>query len=266
MRAQATTYKQANQSLASANRQAGAGLVGRGQTLTAVPKTVPSGVLLIFLGMLAMEQARRHIMAAAQGKKVVLSIAARSTPDIKSAPPRANDVAASLAADPVFDQGQTELNRLGYAYTSAGLRNPDGSLTPASAMQTPETMAAAGLSPSVIFQVQKELNAFQSSIPTVALRGPSRHVPSANPAGPKLRTPSSEGSSLPSPRDAERFPGFNASTETESLAREWDNEPSARLRGEPILVSGTDIFEFMHYAYQKRRKDRRFYEADALSP
>jgi len=171
------------------------------------------------------------------------------------------------AVDPTgtveFKEGMKKLKEAGYSVTKEGVTFPDGSVKPASAFSSPGGMAAAGMSPSAIQEAQKILAAVEKDAAKYGA-GSVASVPVEGGGG-----GGSEGNS-----------GANKDGDSDSRYGSYKNPfavgadqkrkmvagKTVLFAGEPIGVSGQNIFDMIHDKYQRMRQSNYFIEDDAPSP
>jgi hypothetical protein len=249
----------------SANDAAGTALMAAGAAMMSSPYTMPAGVVLMALGQLAKKQADHDGNAAAQS-------GATFTASGISGATGANTTGTSTAtaAHPTDPTGQSgyedpkiaaalkKFTDAGYKVTDAGLIHPNGKLTPASAFNTPASMAAAGLDARGIKEAQKVLDVINQEL---GKTGKLAQMSIATDGG-------GGGSSGPSDNDShsgESAPVFNAFGLGVAQKKALIAGKTVLFDGEPIGVAGNDIFEMVHMAYQKRRLGNQFIETEVAN-
>ncbi len=232
-----------------ANAAIGAALMAAGAAMMASPPTIPPGVALMAMGMLAMMQSKEDSGAANESAATGM---ASNVNDGKLGTPT-DPTGSSAFADAKIKEGQAKLAEAGYKMTSKGLTAPDGTFTPAKAFDSPSSMAASGMSPSSIAAVQAALADAQGGAMNGA-RVSSVGVNSGGGGG--LTEGDSNGSSASDSGNSNPF-GLGADQKRSMVAGK-----TVMFDGEPIGVRGQNIFDMVHTAYQKKRDGKHFIEGE----
>jgi hypothetical protein len=251
--------KQSQDSGAGANAAAGAALMAAGMALMANPPTQPAGAALIAMGALALAQSGHDSGAADQsGATAAASYnGVNGSNSAVAANPNLGKGTSSYLANPALKQGTAALTDAGYSLTPAGLVSPNGTLTPNSAFNSSSGMAAAGMDAGTIAQVQSALakvnaDSGKAKVSTVALaEGGGAGGTAGNPTG---------GSDFSFASAKGRNPFGLSDAEKRKLVA----GKTVSFDGDPIGVSGQNIFDMIHVAYQKKR-DRKDFIGDELA-
>ena len=162
--------------------------------------------------------------------------------------------------DPRAKAGLAALKEAGYTVTRTGVKNPDGSFTPASAFNSAAGMAAAGMSPSAIKEVMAVTAAINDEISKKA--GTVSGVGLAEGGG-------GSGASGGGGTESEKADtttaagGRNPFSLNNGERKELVAGKTVLFSGEPIGVRGQDIFDMIHVAYGKKRERANFIEGDS---
>lgn len=230
---------------AAANNAAGAALIATGTSLLP-PPTTPTGAMLIGLGILALMQGAHDSNAADQ------SAATGSASVIKDGDKvQPYGTGNSAFQDPKLKQAMKTMNDLGYKVSEAGITKPDGTFIPASSLSSASSMKAAGIDANAVKEVVKVNTALADEL--------SKY----NAAGVAV---SEGGGGAPAnefkPGDTEEFKSFNPFALNADAKKKLMAGKTVSLDGDPIGVSGANIFEMVHEAYQKKRSGAQFIESE----
>lgn len=240
------------------NDSTGSALMAAGAALMASPYTMPAGIVLMAMGQLAKKQADHDGNAAGQSGATYaasgLGGGGSGTNPVKPNP--SDPKGKSSYQDPKIADALKKFNDAGYKVTEDGLYHPDGKFTPASAFNTPASMAAAGLDPRGIKESQKILDVANRE----TIKGnkmPALSVVADGGGGGGNSSDDSNSSSA-----SQKFDpfGLGAAQKKAMIAGK-----TVLFDGEPIGVAGNNIFEMVHTAYQKRRKGNQFIETEVAS-
>lgn len=152
-----------------------------------------------------------------------------------------------------------KLKAEGYQLTSSSLINPDGSITPLSAFNSSGSMAAAGLDQNSIDQVKKITAEAEKAYGLSAKRDMGVAVSSGGGGGSSGNSPDSASSEDSTPA------AFNPFAIGDQKKKDLMSGKTVMFDGEPIGVAGSNIFETVHDAYQKRRRGNQFIEGSGPS-
>lgn len=242
---------------AGTNAAVGSGLMAAGAALMSNPKTVPPGVALMAMGMLAMMQAKEDSGAAGQSAATGF---ASNVNDGSVTPGAVDPNGTGAFAEAKIKEGQAKLGEAGYKMTSKGLTGPDGSFIPAKAFDSPSSMAAAGMSPSTIAAVQEGLADAQAGAAGSAARVSGVAVNTGGGGGGSgITEGDSSGSSESGTGMANPF-NIGADKRGSLVAGK-----TVMFDGEPIGVRGQNIFDMVHTAYQKKREGKHFIETNDVA-
>jgi hypothetical protein len=241
-----------------ANNAAGAALIAAGVPLLAQPPTMPMGMMLIAMGILALQQGSHDGNAAGQSANTYGA----------SLNGGSNGGTNGSGSNPAFGQGpsgyqqqqaQAALGQVGASLGSDGLHLPDGTVIPTNQIGTSAGMNQAGIPLDQQNQIKQKLDGLggaggaggtsEKKVSSVGVTEGGGTGP-ANGAG--------AGSSTV----------FNPFNINNGYKKELINGKTVLFDGEPIGVRGNDIFEMIHAAYKKKRERADFIEAtlDDLIP
>ncbi len=242
---------------AGTNAAVGQGLMAAGAALMSNPKTVPPGVALMAMGILAMMQSKEDSGAADQSANTGF---ASNTNDGGVTPTAVDPNGTGAFAEAKIKEGQAKLGEAGYKMTSKGLTGPDGSFIPAKAFDSPSSMAASGMSPATIAAVQEGLADAQAGAASgSAARVSGVGIDSGGGASSGISEGDSSGSSESGMGMANPF-DIGAEKKGSLVAGK-----TVMFDGEPIGVRGQNIFEMVHIAYQKKRDGKHFIETNDVA-
>ncbi len=247
----ALTGKDSQKKGAGANTAAGIALIATGTAMMANPPTVPPGAALVAMGILALMQAD-HDKKAANASATTANASQLSGATYTNPTDPSGQFGFS---DPRIAQAQKQLQAAGYKMTSKGLHHPDGSFTPATAFNSPSSMAAAGLDENTIKETQKALGAVNEEISKYKVSSVAVDT-GAGGAG-----ASSEASVNEEQPSSSVFNPFGLSSDQKKALMAGK---TVMFDGEPIAVSGSNIFDLVHVAYQTRRNGNQFIETENL--
>ncbi len=255
---QGANVGQASQNAGSAaNAAAGAALIASGMALLPNPPTAAQGAALIAMGMLALAQAGHDSGAAGASARTAAASVLK------------NDAKAGDTQQPVGG-GEAEffnnerkkaaeaLKAQGYSFSDKGLTGPDGKTVPASAFSSPGAMAAAGIDPNAI----KELNKVNAAIADELSKYRVSSV-AAGGAGAGMNEGGGAGGAASEEQTGGVVNPFDINAERQ---KQLMNGKTVSLDGEPIGVAGANIFEMVHDAYQKKRSGNQFIEIEGMAP
>jgi hypothetical protein len=232
---------------AGANQAAGQALMAAGSALASNPDTRAEGLALMAMGALALAQSAHDSNAADQSAN---TLAASNSTSLT--PNSAGTAGFSAQAK----QGLQTLADNGYSVSAAGVTNPDGSLTPASAYSSPSAMAAAGMSPAVVAEAKKVTDALNAEMAKVGSVGVSSEGGGGQ--GPAAAS-NSNGETLVLGKYKNPF-ALGIADKSKLVAGK-----TILFDGEPIGVSGGNIFDMVHAAYEKKRGMNTFIETEGPS-
>jgi hypothetical protein len=240
---------------AGVNAAVGSGLMAAGAALMSNPKTVPPGVVLMGMGILAMMQAKEDSGAAGQSAATGF---ASNVNDGSVTPGAVDPNGTGAFAEAKIKEGQAKLGEAGYKMTSKGLTGPDGSFIPAKAFSSPSSMAAAGMSPTTIAAVQEGLADAQAGASGSAARvsGVGINTGGGGGSGGGMTEDESNGSSESGTGVVNPF-DIGAEKKGSLVAGK-----TVMFDGEPIGVRGQNIFDMVHVSYQKKREGKHFIETE----
>lgn len=248
---------QASQNAGSAaNAAAGAALIASGMALLPNPPTAAQGAALIALGMLALAQAGHDSgAAAASGRTAAASVLQNEG--------KPGDVQKPEAGEADFynqmKKAGEALKANGYSFNDKGLTGPDGKTIPKSAFNSTSAMAAAGVDPKAIAELNKVNDAIADELAKYRVSSVATNNAGAgggmNEGGGAGVTGEEETGAAINPFD------LNADKQKQLVAGKTIN-----LDGDPIGVAGANIFEMVHDAYQKKRSGNQFIEAEGSPP
>jgi hypothetical protein len=207
---------------------------------------------LCAMSALAAMQAGHDSNAA--GESAATFAQSSTTPSV-TATPGAFATGSSGFQDPALQKSLAKLSEGGYKLTSTGLVNPDGSVTPLSAFNSPSSMAAAGIDANSIAQMKKITEAAREQYGAGSPAAISGAVSSGG-GGPSsiVQEPVDEDSIG---RNFRNPFALTADQKKAMIAGKTVN-----FNGEPIGVAGSNIFDMVHVAYQKRRTGNQFIESE----
>jgi hypothetical protein len=252
---QGSNTGQASQSSGSgANAAAGAALMAAGAALMANPPTAPQGAMLMAMGILAMMQSGHDGDAAGQsGNTGLASIEGNKGTSLTNTDPATG---TSAFTDAKIAQGKAALEAQGYKMGPDGtLTRPDGTTVPASAYNSPSSMAAAGMSPQTIADAQKIVTDAEKDSPKVSGVG----VNSAGGGGSGMAVSEGEGGGEANATGGMAVNPFNLNADAKAKLIAGK---TVMFDGEPIGVRGQNIFDMVHDCYQKKRKGNHFIETE----
>ncbi len=242
----------------AANAAAGAALIASGMALLPNPPTAAQGAALIALGMLALAQAGHDSgAAAASGRTAAASVlkneGGTGTGDTQKPVKGEADFLNQMK------KAEAALKANGYSFDKNGLTGPDGKTIPKSAFNSTSSMAAAGLDPKAIAELDKvnaaiadEMSKYKVSSVGVNSGGAGGGMGEGQGVG---VTGEEQSGAVIDPF------AVNADKQKQMIAGKTVN-----LDGEPIGVAGANIFEMVHDAYQKKRSGNQFIEAESGPP
>jgi hypothetical protein len=250
---QGSNQGQASQSSGSgANAAAGAALMAAGAALMSNPPTVPQGAMLMAMGILAMMQSGHDGDAAGQSGNTGLA-SVQGNPGTTTNPDPATG--SSAFTDSKIAQGKAALEAQGYKMGPNGtLTTPDGNTIPASAFNSPSSMAAAGMSPQTIADAEKILADAEKDAPKV-----SGVAVNSSGGGGGMAVSEGEGSGEANATGGMTFNPFNLNADAKAKLIAGK---TVMFDGEPIGVRGQNIFDMVHTCYQKKRKGNHFIETE----
>lgn len=164
--------------------------------------------------------------------------------------------------DPKYQEGLDKLAEHGYVVGDSSVTYPDGSVKTANDFSSADGMAAAGMDPASIKEAQSILDAAEAQAASQLASVSGVGVNSGGGGG--SGGAYGEGDSA----------GGNSAGGLGAGYRGLDSDAAKRMvagktklfDGEPIGVSGQNIFDMIHVAYQKKRQGRHFIEtADGVS-
>ncbi len=226
---------------AAANAAAAAALMTA--CLAPCPKCM---IPLCVMSMLAAQQAGHD--KGAQGQS---ALSDDSSIDSKAPETPNYDQGAADYADGTLKAVKDKLKEKGVTVTGAGVTMPDGSFTPMSAFNSPSSMLAAGVDPSMVSEAKKVLGEVEAA----AAKGkPKMDMSTASGGG---------GAPAPYPteevsNDVEVQAATNPFDLTGDQAKKLLANKTVMLDGEPIGVAGNNIFGMIHEAYQKKSNGNQF--------
>lgn len=241
--------QQSQNSGSGSNAGAGAALMAAGAAMMANPATMPAGAALMAMGALAMMQSGHDSGAAGSSGKTA-SASNTNTTTSKTNPVDATG--SSAFVDAKLKEAQSTLASNGYKITEQGLTKPDGSFTPSSAFNSASSMSAAGIPQAAIDKAQQILSEYNKNglnAATVA----SMQV--GSPGG-GMTEGDSHGSSETGFGKHNPF-DVNAAQKAALVAGK-----TVMYAGEPIGVSGQNIFQMIHSCYQRKREGKHFIESE----
>lgn len=255
----AAAGKQSQGSGAAVNQAAGQALMAAGSALMSHPPTVPAGAALMAMGVLAMMQSGHDSGAAGQSAATF----GASSLDTGSLGTNISPNSAGTAgySDPKIAEAEAKLEEAGYKVTAKGVTNPDGSFTPASAFSSPGAMSAAGMDPAAVKEASKVTAALNDEISKLGGHVSGVAVNEGGGGGysaPTENNSDNEGLSLS--KYGNPF-AMNAAMKKNLIAGKTVN-----FDGEPIGVSGNNIFDMVHTAYEKKRAAHTFIETESGGP
>lgn len=258
--------QQAQGAASGANAQVGNALMTTGARLMAHKETRPRGAVLMAMGVLAMMQSAHDSGAAgASGLTSDFSNTGGGGIGTNPASNSGNGGTGGFANDKV-KEGIAALKEAGYKMNEKGLTNPDGSFVPANAFDSPSAMAAAGIDAGAISESQRTLEAALAGA-----HGASGGSDSAKVSSVDLNIDAAGGggggdnayqgdaggeeglTGLPNPF------ALNSEKKAALVAGKTVN-----FDGEPIGVSGQNIFYMVHSRYQKKRARNNFIETEHI--
>jgi hypothetical protein len=253
---QGSNTGQASQSSGSgANAAAGAALMAAGAALMANPPTAAQGAMLMAMGILAMMQSGHDGDAAGQsGNTGLASIQGNSTTPTTSTDPATG---TSAFSDSKIAEGKAALEAQGYKMGPSGsLTTPDGTTIPASAFNSPSSMAAAGMNPQTIADAQKIVADAEKDSPKVSGVGLNS---AGGGGGDGMAVSEGEGSGEANATGGMAGNPFNLNADAKAKLIAGK---TVMFDGEPIGVRGQNIFDMVHDCYQKKRKGNHFIESE----
>jgi hypothetical protein len=253
---QATINQGSNQGQASqsggsgANAAAGAALMAAGAALMANPPTAPQGAMLMAMGVLAMMQSGHDGDAAGQSGTTGLASIEGNKGTVTNPNPATG---TSAFTDSKIAQGKAALAAQGYQMGPNGaLTTPDGTTIPASAFNSPSSMASAGMSPQTIADAQKILADAAKDTPKVS-------GVAVNSSGGGMAVSEGEGNGEANATGGMALNPFNLNADAKAKLIAGK---TVMFDGEPIGVRGQNIFDMVHNCYQKKRKGNHFIESE----
>lgn len=193
--------------------------------------------------------------AGAAGESAATFAESSTTPTVKPTTPDALPTGSAGFQDPALQKSLDKLSEGGYKLTSTGLVNPDGSVTPLSAFNSPSSMAAAGLDANSISQVKKITEAARDQFGAGSPAPISGAVSGGGGGAPSMVPESVDEDSI-----GRNFKNPFALTADQRKA--MISGKTVNFNGEPIGVAGSNIFDMVHVAYQKRRTGNQFIESE----
>ncbi len=245
---------------AGTNAMAGIALMAAGAAMMANPPTVPPGVVLMMMGIMAMQQSGHDSNAAGQSHNTYNESLNGDT----TQPGPLADGSSGFDADKLKD-AEKKLGEAGYQTTKNGFIGPDGKLIPHEAFNSADSIQAAGLDPQGFKEAQSILDGMNTVGAPEGLGKAVSGVPVAGGGGGGSSS-AGDGSgseySSASANGSNPF-GLNADDKRKLIAGK-----TVMFDGEPIGVRGNNIFEMVHQCYQKKRQGNHFIEAggDSIVP
>lgn len=241
---------------AAVNFTVGAALIAKGTALMKSPPTMPLGATLLGMGILAVAQGV-HTLDASNASGRTFNASQIGGASGTNGTVRDEGSGRSAFGDPRIQEAMQTLAANGYSFSEKGMVNPDGSLTPISAYNSPQAMSEAGLDPISIEEIQKILGSINDELskPKVAAVPVTSAGAPASPAADKPQASDAGGGLYGSGNPFELDEG-----EAQGLVA----GKTVNFFGEPIGVARSNIFEIMHMAYQRRRGLKQFIETESI--
>jgi len=229
---------------AGANNSAGTALTAAGTSLMSHPPTIPAGIALMVMGLLAMKQGSHDANAAGQSANTYGS----SYDQAGAAPsnPALNSGSVSFTTPPQVAQA---IQNAGYTLGPNGVTAPDGSTTPYSAYSSPSAMSKAGLDPMAVAAAEKILAKIDQRYGS--LKGGAQMLTGSDGGG---GYSDSGGGAAP----AGNMGGRDMWTLSNAARSRMIAGKTVKLDGEPIGVRGQNIFDMIHTAYDLKRNNQTF--------
>lgn len=252
----ANTGQQAENGGSGANNAAGAALIAAGTPLLANPQTMPMGMALIAMGILALMQGGSDSGAAGQsGNSAATSAINNGSPssvttDGGGGPTSTTDNGLKAAfATPAGQAAQAALASVGASITAAGVTSPNGTTTPLSSFSSPSAMSAAGLdgkqAAAVLAGIEKKLGVDSSGrVSGMATAEGAGGGGASNQFGKEL--------DFKMPKFGNPF-DLSAAEKAQMLAGK-----TVTLGGDPVGVAGDDLFAMIHRAYVRKTTTEEF--------
>ncbi|MGE3681601.1 MAG: hypothetical protein AB7G93_07715 [Bdellovibrionales bacterium] len=245
----ASKGKKSQKSGAGANAAVGEALKAAGQALMSNPPTVPMGIVLMMMGMLAMAQSGHDSDAADES-------AATYNASVIGSGLSPNETTATAAKDAASgksgfetQEAEAKLKEAGFTFDGKNFTGPDGKVIPATAFNSASGLAAAGLDPGAYSEAQKISaealkKAGYDGAPSVSGVGVASGGGGGGGAS-ELGGESSEGSLA--------IASFkNPFSLSEGQRKQIVAGKTVLFDGEPIGARGQNIFDMVHMAYGRK--------------
>ena len=232
-----------------ANNAAGSGLMGSGAGMMANPMTIPIGIALMAMGMLAMAQGSHDSGAANQSGMTAMASnmnggGATTTAPTFTAPATGM---AGIIASPASKMAVDAITNDGGMVTPTGITMPDGSSKPWSSFSSAGALQAAGFDSKALMAKVAEV---EKNIDMSAAKGTG------------LREGEGAGGGAASPPAASNEPLENRMPASiVDYAKERAGMVAGKTveaGGEPIGARGDNLFEIIHRAYDRKRDGNQF--------
>lgn len=240
-----------------ANNAAGAALIGAGAAMMTQPPTVPMGIAMVAMGIIALAQGSHDKNAAQQ------SAATANATNLGKGPTGTNKTTtyadpekgvAGALATPEGKKAAAAIEAAGGEVSNKGVKLPNGDLKPWSSFSSAGSLASAGFDSKELMkkvgEIEKNIAQANAAVKSMALRdgeGPGGAVPSPNGG-------SESGNAEGSGNVAFRMP---AGLTPEQRARLVSGK-TVDAGGEAIYTKGDNLFEIIHRAYDRRREGHHF--------
>lgn len=234
-------------------------MVMAGAMFAACLASQPPNMALCAMGALAAAQAGADKGASDQSGA---TFNASSYDPATGQSPTTTPVAASAQGDAKYTaqaaQGMAALKAAGYKVSDKGVINPDGSLTPASAFDSPSSMASAGISAGTIQEAQKIIAAVNEDAAKMKVSSVGVNEGTSGAGGVGGTGGDGSGGSESSNR---AFAGFgNPFKLNAGQKKQLNSGKTVLFDGEPIGVKGQNIFDMVHVAYERKQQGNHFLE------
>lgn len=257
----ANTGQQSQSNGSGINNAAGAALIAAGTPMLANPPTVPTGMALIAMGILALMQGGEDSGAAGQSGNTAALSAYGNSSNSGNGSSATTDSASQNALDggtkaafssAAGQQAVAAVAAAGGTLTPNGLTMPDGTSYPLSTFSSPASMSAAGFDAGSAMKVAANIE--KSLVGNGSTAGSTSGMAMSEGAG-----GASVASQFGKDNTPFKMPKFNSPFDL-------SNDQKARMvagktvsmGGDPIGVRGDDLFAMIHRAYVRKAETNNF--------
>lgn len=244
---------------AGSNNAAGAALIASAIPMLANPPTMPIGMMLLAMGLLALAQGGADSGAAGQsGNTAAQSYAGTGTTGTgatgssgtSALTPGADGGMAGAFASPAGQQAIAAITAAGGSVSDQGITMPDGSFKSWGAFSSASSMKANGMDPTeamkVVGDVEKKLG----------VNGKATSIASDSSGGGSIRGPSGD----------DKFTPFNPFKLSADAKAKLIAGKTVNYKNDPIGVAMDDIFAMIHRAYTRKTAADTFIVENSAAP